>query len=314
MKKITSRTWILAGAVMFLLGITEIPSSNASHNTGELSTDASQDTGELSPDASQDTGDSASDTPQKPDGKISGSILLVGSTSMQAYVSALAEGYMNTYPDVTVAVEFTGSGAGIEAVLNGTADIGNSSRNLTDREKAGGAVENVVAIEGIAVCVGAANTVTELTRQQLACIYTGEINNWSEVGGEDVPIVLVGREAGSGTRSAFEEFLGIEGECDYVNVLDSNGAVMARVASTPGAIGYISLNTADERVVMLKLDGAAPTAENIRNGRYALSSPLVMATMGDISEQNELVQSWFAYVHGKEGKEIAVLAGVIPIE
>lgn len=281
MKKVTCRTWILVGAIMFLLGITEIP---------------------------------ASDTAQNTDGNMAGSILLVGSTSMQAYVSALAEGYMNAHPDMTVTVEFTGSGAGIEAVLDGTADIGNSSRNLTDREKAGGVVGNVVAIEGIAVCVDPANTVMDLTMQQLADIYTGEINNWSQVGGEDVPIVVVGREAGSGTRSAFEEILGIEDKCTYVNVLDSNGAVMAKVASTPGAIGYISLNTADERVVMLKLDGIVPTVENIRNGQYALSSPLVMATMGDISEQNELVRSWFAYVRGREGQEIAALVGVIPVE
>ena len=314
MKKVTCRTWILVGAIMFLLGITEIPASDVAQNTGNTASNDTQSTGGSASDNSHNTGNLSSGTAQNTDRNMSGSILLVGSTSMQAYVSALAEGYMNSYPDVTVAVEFTGSGAGIEAVLNGTADIGNTSRNLTDREKAGGAVENLVAIEGIAVCVAAANTVTDLTRQQLACIYTGEINNWSEVGGEDVPIVLVGREAGSGTRSAFEEFLGIEDECDYVNVLDSNGAVMARVASTPGAIGYISLNTADERVVMLKLDGAAPTAENIRNGQYALISPLVMATMGEISEQNELVRSWFAYIRGKEGKEIAASVGVIPIE
>lgn len=277
---------------MFLFGITEIPSFDAAHNTGNPSSDALQNM----------------------DSNMAGSILLVGSTSMQAYVSALAEGYMNAYPDVTVTVEFTGSGAGIEAVLDGTADIGNSSRNLTEREKAGGAVENVVAIEGIVVCVDSANTVTDLTMQQLADIYTGEINNWAEVGGADVPIVLIGREAGSGTRSAFEEILGIKDECAYVNVLDSNGAVMAKVASIPGAIGYISLNMEDERVAALKLDGVEATAENIRNGRYTLSSPLVMATMGKISEQNELVRSWFTYVRGEEGQGIAALVGVISIE
>ena len=299
---------------MFLLGITEIPSSNAAQNTGDHAFDAPHNTGNHSSDVHHNTGNLSSDTSQNMDGNMAGSLLLVGSTSMQAYVSALAEGYMNTYPEVTVTVEFTGSGAGIEAVLNGTADIGNSSRNLTDREKAGGAVGNVVAIEGIAVCVDSANTVTDLTKQQLAGIYTGEINNWSGVGGEDVPIVVVGREAGSGTRSAFEEFLGIEDKCVYGNVLDSNGAVMAKVASTPGAIGYISLNTADERAVMLKLDGITANAENIRNGQYAMISPLIMATMGEISEQNEVVRSWFAYVRGKEGQEIAALVGVIPIE
>lgn len=299
---------------MFLLGITEIPASDMDRNTENISPDVSHNTGASSPDAAHNTGDFSSDTPQNTDGKIAGSLLLVGSTSMQTYVSALAEGYMDAYPDVTVTVEFTGSGAGIEAVLDGTADIGNSSRNLTDREIAGGAVENVVAIEGIVVCVDSANIVTNLTKEQLAYIYTGEINNWAEFGGENVPIVVVGREAGSGTRSEFEETLGIEDKCAYTNILDSNGAVMAKVASTPGAIGYISLNAVDESVVVLKVDGVVPTAENIRNGQYALISQLVMATMGKISDQNELVKSWFSFVRGREGQKIAVLTGVIPME
>ena len=292
----------MAAAVMFLLGLTGPPSTDADHNTGKPSYDVSHNM--RSP---------ASETSQNTDSNMAGSILMVGSTSMQAYVSALAEGDMNANPDVTVTVEFTGSGAGIEAVLNGSADIGNSSRNLTDREKDGGAVENVVAIEGIAVCVDSLNTVTGLTRQQLADIYTGEVNNWSEFGGGDVPIVVVGREAGSGTRSAFEEILGINDQCTYANVLDSNGAVMAKVASTPGAIGYISLGTADERVIVLKLDGVAPTAETVKDGSYVLSSPLVMATKGEISDQNEMIQSWFAYVSGKEGRKIAEFVGLIPV-
>lgn len=277
---------------MFLLGLTGPPSNDADRNTDS---------------------NSGSNNDSNTDRNMAGSIIMVGSTSMQAYVSALAEGYMNANPDVTVAVEFTGSGAGIEAVLDGSADIGNSSRNLTDREKAGGAVENVVAIEGIAVCVNSGSTVTGLTRQQLAGIYTGVSNNWSEFGGEDMPIVVVGREAGSGTRSAFEEILGINEQCTYANVLDSNGAVMAKVVSTPGAIGYISLGTADERVIVLQLDGVAPTAGTVKDGSYALSSPLVMATKGEISSQNEIILSWFDYVYGKEGQEIAEFVGVIPV-
>lgn len=246
--------------------------------------------------------------------ELSGSILMVGSTSMEIFATSLAERYMEIHPDVTVNVEFAGSGAGIEAVLDGTADIGNSSRNLRDEEKAGGAVENIVAIDGIAVCVDSANTVGGLTKRQLTDIYTGTVTNWSEVGGGDTPIVVIGREAGSGTRSAFEEFLGIKDVCDYANELDSNGAVMAKVASTPGAIGYVSSEAIDDTVIALKLDGAAPTAENIKSGKYALSRPFVMATDGEIAEQSELIRSWFDFVLGDEGQKIASLVGLVPVK
>ena len=244
----------------------------------------------------------------------SGSILMVGSTSMETYVSALAEGYMETHSNVTVMAEFTGSGAGIQAVLGRTADIGISSRNLSSVEKKSGAVENVVALDGIVVCVGSANTVTNLTRQQLIDIYTGTVTNWSQVGGGDSPIVVVGREAGSGTRNAFEEMLGIKNECAYANELDSTGAVMAKVISISGAIGYVSLDAVDDSVTVLWLDGVAPTAENIKSGTYFLSRPFAMATMGEISEQSRLVQSWFEYVLGEEGQEIAASVGLIPIK
>ena len=245
------------------------------------------------------------------------SILMVGSTSMETYVSALAEGYMEIHPDVTVTAEFTGSGAGIQAVLGGTADIGISSRNLSSAEKKSGAVENVAALDGIVVCVDSANPVTNLTRQQLIDIYTGAVTNWSQIGGKDSPIVVVGREAGSGTRSAFEEILGIKNKCAYANELDSTGAVMAKVISIPGAIGYVSLDALDavnECVIALCLDGVAPSAENIRSGTYFLSRPFVMATIGEISGQSKLIQSWFEYVRSEEGQEIAASVGLIPVK
>ena len=171
---------------------------------------------------------------------LSGTITMSGSTSMEKLANAVAESFMLKYPGVTVTAEFTGSGAGIEAVSAGTCDIGNSSRNLKEEELANGVVENIVAIDGIAVVVDPANTAAGLNKEQLIGIYTGEIKNWSEVGGADAPIVVVGREAGSGTRGAFEEILEIEDACAYANELDSTGAVMAKVASTPGAIGYVS--------------------------------------------------------------------------
>lgn len=246
--------------------------------------------------------------------QLSGLILIVGSTSMETFVTALAERYMELHREVTVNAEFVGSSAGIEAVLSGTADIGNSSRNLKDEEKAAGAVENIVAIEGIAVCVDPANTMSNLTKQQLIDIYTGALTNWSQVGGEDLPIVVVGREAGSGTRKSFEELLGVRENCAYANVLDSAGAVMAKVATTPGAIGYISLDLVNDSVVALQLNGVAPTTENIKSGSYFLCRPFVMVTMGGISEQSELIQNWFEYVFGEEGQGIVSSLGLVTVE
>ena len=245
---------------------------------------------------------------------LSGSISMVGSTSMEKLANALSEAFMEEYPDVTVTAEFVGSGAGIEAVTNGTADIGNSSRSLKDEEKAAGVVENIVAIDGIAVCVDPANEVADLTKEQLTNIYNGTITNWKEVGGADEPIIVIGREAGSGTRGAFEELVDLKDACKYANELDSTGAVIAKVASTPGAIGYASLDALDDSVKALSLEGVEATAENIKAGNYFLSRPFVMATKGEISEQNDLVQAWFDYVMGDEGQQIASEVGLITVK
>ena len=245
---------------------------------------------------------------------LSGSISMVGSTSMEKLANALSEAFMEEYPEVTVTAEFVGSGAGIEAVTNGTADIGNSSRSLKDEEKAAGVVENVVAIDGIAVCVDPANEVADLTKEQLTNIYNGTITNWKEVGGTDEPIIVIGREAGSGTRGAFEELVDLKDACKYANELDSTGAVIAKVASTPGAIGYASLDALDDSVKALSLEGVEATAENIKAGNYFLSRPFVMATKGEISEQNDLVQAWFDFVLGDEGQQVASEVGLITVK
>lgn len=242
---------------------------------------------------------------------LSGNISLSGSTSMEKLANALAESFMAKYPNVTVTPEFTGSSAGVEAVLAGSVDIGNSSRALKDSEKEAGAVENIVAIDGIAVVVDPANTVAGLTKDQLISIYKGETKNWSEVGGSDAPIVVIGREAGSGTRGAFEEILEIEDACAYASELDSTGAVMAKVASTPGAIGYVSLDVVDDTVIALALDEVAATADNIKAGSYFLSRPFVMATKGEVSAQNELVQEFFNYLSTEEGKTVISGVGLI---
>ncbi|WP_440526754.1 phosphate ABC transporter substrate-binding protein [Simiaoa sp.] len=245
---------------------------------------------------------------------LSGSISMVGSTSMEKLANALSEAFMEEYPDVTVTAEFVGSGAGIEAVTNGTADIGNSSRSLKDEEKAAGVVENIVAIDGIAVCVDPANEVADLTKEQLTNIYNGTITNWKEVGGADEPIIVIGREAGSGTRGAFEELVDLQDACKYANELDSTGAVIAKVASTPGAIGYASLDALDDSVKALSLEGVEATAENIKAGNYFLSRPFVMATKGEVSDQNDLVQAWFDFVLGDEGQQVASEVGLITVK
>ena len=245
---------------------------------------------------------------------LSGSISMVGSTSMEKLANALSEAFMEEHPDVTVTAEFVGSGAGIEAVTNGTTDIGNSSRSLKDEEKAAGVVENVVAIDGIAVCVDPANEVADLTKEQLTNIYNGTVTNWKEVGGADEPIIVIGREAGSGTRGAFEELVDLQDACKYANELDSTGAVIAKVASTPGAIGYASLDALDDSVKALSLEGVEATAENIKAGNYFLSRPFVMATKGEVSEQNDLVQAWFDFVLGDEGQQVASEVGLITVK
>lgn len=245
---------------------------------------------------------------------LTGTVTMAGSTSMEKLANAAAESFMEANQGVTVTAEFTGSSAGVESVIAGSVDIGNASRELKDSEKEAGIVENIVAIDGIAVVVDSANTVTGLTKQQLTDIYTGAVKNWSEVGGEDGVIIVVGREAGSGTRGAFEELLEVEDTCAYANELDSTGAVMAKVASTPGAIGYVSLDVIDDSVTAVALEGVEPTVENIKAGSYFLSRPFVMATKGEIAEQSEAVQAWFAYFASEEGREVITSVGLITVD
>lgn len=243
--------------------------------------------------------------------KLSGTVSLAGSTSMEKVCEALMEGFMEKYPDITVTTEYTGSGAGLESLNAGSVDIGNASRHVKEEEAANGATENVIALDGIAVIVDKDNSVTDLSSELLASIYKGEITNWSDLGGNDEAIVVIGRESGSGTRDAFEELNGVKDECNYAQELDSTGAVLAKVASTPGAIGYVSLDVVDDSVIAEKINGIDATESNILNGSYALQRPFVMATRGSIDEQNELVKLWFEYIESEEGKEIIQSVGLI---
>lgn len=244
-----------------------------------------------------------------------GYIQLEGSSSMEKLADALAEGFMEKYPGITVTVQFTGSSAGIRAVEEGRADIGISSRNLTEEERGWGLEESVAAIDGIAVCVDAGNPVTDITGIELADIYMGRISEWSALGGASLPIVVVGREAGSGTRESFEGLLGIRDRCTYANELDGTGAVMARVASTPGAIGYLSIDAVENgggrgAVRALALDGIQPDLEHIRDGSYPLCRPFLMVTKGEDSAQWDLVQLWLQYVYSEDGREAVGKAGL----
>ena len=248
---------------------------------------------------------------QSTNSDLSGKISLNGSTSMEKLVNALAEGFQEKNQGVTVDAQFTGSSAGIEALLAGSADIGDSSRELKDEEKSQGAVENVVAIDGIAVVVHTSNKVDNLTKEQLVKIYNGEITNWKDVGGDDEKIVVIGREAGSGTRGAFEELLDVADKCQYAQELDNTGAVIAKVAEISGGIGYVSLDAVEDNVKTLKLDDVEATEANIKADKYFLKRPFVMATKGELDKQSDLVKAFFDYINSDDGQAILKEVGLI---
>lgn len=305
------RTLSKLAALTAVLTMTGAALAGCGNSTAATATDGAAEATDGAAEATDGAAEATDSAAAEAPAELSGSVTMAGSTSMEKLANALAESFMAKYPGVTVTAEFTGSGAGVEAVTAGSVDIGNASRNLSEEEKANGVAENIVAIDGIAVVTDPANTAEGLTKDQLTQIYKGEVKNWSEVGGADQAIVVVGREAGSGTRGAFEEILEVEDQCAYANELDSTGAVMAKVASTPGAIGYVSLDVIDDTVKALSLDGVAPTAENIKSGSYFLSRPFVMATKGEISEQNEAVQEIFSYLASEEGRALIESVGLI---
>ena len=248
---------------------------------------------------------------KKDEGKLSGKVTLAGSTSMEKLSEAMSESFMAANSGVTVTVEYSGSGAGLESLAKGSVDIGNASRALKDEEKAAGSVENILAIDGIAGIADKGKKTNDITAEDLKKVYKGEIKNWSELGGDDEAIVVIGREAGSGTRDAFEELLEIQDECNYAQELDSTGGVLAKVSATEGAIGYVSLDVVDDSVTGLKIDGVEASEEQILAGKYLLQRPFVMATKGEISAQSEAVKAWFDYIKSEEGKSVIKKVGLI---
>ena len=248
---------------------------------------------------------------------LSGTVSTNGSTSMEEVMMGLTEYFKEKYPNITVTYDPTGSGTGIQQATAGSCDIGLSSRALKQEELDGGLTETVVAKDGIAIVVNKENTVAELTVEQITKIATGEIANWSEVGGPDMEIAFIGREAGSGTRGAFEELTGTEDACSYAQELTSTGAVRTAVSTTPGAIGYISLSSLDDSVTALKVkaDDASPavecTEETVLDGSYAIQRPFVFATKSDAA-LSEAAQAFYDFALSEEAAEICTEAGVVP--
>ena len=238
------------------------------------------------------------------------SVATDGSTSMNKVISALGEDFQSD-PGTPVTYNATGSGAGIQAVQEGRCDIGLSSRNLKDEEKANGLESTILAYDGIAIIVNPNNPVSDLDVETIAKIYTGEIKNWKEVGGNDVEIVLIGREAGSGTRDGFESITDTEDKCQYRQELTSTGDVITTVASNPAAIGYASLASVKDTVKALTVDGVTPSEETIKDGSYVIQRPFVLVTKKDTA-LSENAQKFFDYVTSEAATEIISNAGVVP--
>lgn len=244
--------------------------------------------------------------------KLSGTVSTDGSTSMEKVIGALGESFMAANDGVTFTYNPTGSGTGIKAILEGRCDIGLSSRALKAEEEAQGLVGTTLAIDGIAVIVNPANTVEDLDVETIAKIYTGEITNWSEVGGDDAEIVLIGREAGSGTRSGFEEITGTADTCQYRQELTSTGDVITAVAQNPGAIGYASLASVKDTVKALKVAGVTPTENTVKDGSYLIQRPFVLVTK-EGTELTPVAQAFFDYITSADANEVISAAGVVPV-
>ncbi len=243
-------------------------------------------------------------------GKEAASVSTDGSTSMQKVINALGEAFMED-TGANFTYNATGSGTGIKAVKDGTCDIGLSSRYLKDSEKAEGLQETILAIDGIAILVHADNMVADLTVEQIAAIFKGEITNWNDVGAKDGEIVCIGREESSGTRDGFESITDTEDACKYRQELTSNGAVLTAVAENPNAIGYVSLSSVKDSVKAISVGGVAPSEESNKDGSYAVQRPFVLVTKEGVA-LSETAQAFFDFATSTAAHEIITAAGVVP--
>ena len=242
---------------------------------------------------------------------VMGSVSTDGSTSMEKVIGSLGEAFQLENEQVTFTYNPTGSGSGIKAVQEERCDIGLSSRDLKAEEIEAGLEATVLAYDGIAVVVNPGNAVSDLTLEQIAAIFTGEITNWSEVGGGDAEIVLIGREAGSGTRDGFESITDTEDACEYRQELTSTGDVIATVAQNPGAIGYASLASVGDTVKALTVGGIEPTEASVKDGSYLIQRPFVLVTNANVP-LTEAAQLFFDWVTSEDAAEIISAAGVVP--
>ncbi len=246
--------------------------------------------------------------------KLSGTVATDGSTSMEKVIGALGEAFTNDNAGTNFTYNPTGSGSGITAVKEGRCDIGLSSRALKDEEKSAGLKETTLALDGIAIIVNTANGVSDLTVEQIAKIYTGEITNWKDLGGNDAEIVLIGREAGSGTRDGFESITKTAEKCKYRQELTSTGDVIATVNGNKNAIGYASLAAVDEsKVKALKVNGVAPTEATVKDGSYKIQRPFVLVTK-EGTALSETAQAFFDYVTSADAASIISKAGAVPVK
>ena len=243
--------------------------------------------------------------------KLTGTVSTDGSTSMEKVIGGLGEMFMELNSGVTFTYNPTGSSAGIKAVQEGRCDIGLSSRALKAEEEEQGLKATVLAYDGIAVIVNPENTVEDLSVEQIAAIYKGEVTNWSEVGGIDAEIVLIGREAGSGTRSGFEEIVEVEDLCQYRQELTSTGDVITAVSQNSGAIGYASLASVKDTVKAVKVGGVAPSDETVKDETYAIQRPFVLVTK-EGTVLTETAQVFFDYITSEAAREVITAAGVVP--
>ena len=243
---------------------------------------------------------------------LSGTVSTDGSTSMEKVINSLGESFMAMNKDVKFTYNPTGSGSGIQAVSEGRCDIGLSSRALKDDEKASGLVETVVALDGIAIVVNPENPVSDLDVDTIAKIYTGEITNWKDVGGDDAEIVLIGREAGSGTRDGFESITDTKDACQYRQELTSTGDVINTVSTNPNAIGYASLSAVGDSVKALTVGGVEATEDTVRDGSYVVQRPFVLVTK-EGTELSAAAQAFFDYALSADAADIIAAAGAVAI-
>ena len=241
-----------------------------------------------------------------------GTVATDGSTSMEKVIGALGESFMEANSGTTFTYNPTGSGSGIQAVSEGRCDIGLSSRALKDDEKDSGLKETTLALDGIAIIVNPQNPVQDLTLEQIAKIYTGEITNWKDVGGSDAEIVRIGREAGSGTRDGFESITDTKDACQYRQELTSTGDVITTVSQNPNAIGYASLAAIKDSVKALTVNGVAPTEATVKDGTYLVQRPFVLVTK-EGAALSETAQKFFDFATSADAASIISAAGAVPV-